>query len=536
MAPRVPQRRSEAQISGIMRQVKSENTAPEVAFRKKLWARGLRFTLHASKLPGRPDIVLPASRVVIFVDGDYWHGAQWRRRGLCALEDQFQDTPRREYWLRKIRRNMERDCRTSAELTRLGWKVLRFWESDITRHTDKCVEHAVASATRTKRLPDAHVAEKTVAEFFAGIGLMRMGLERQGWTMSFANDIDIKKQQLYEAHYRDSPSHLLLGDIHQIPAKQVPTVTLATASFPCTDLSLAGGRSGLTGKHSSAFWGFVRILDELGARRPPLILVENVPGFMTSRRGKDFEAACLALNALGYSLDPLLLDAAHFVPQSRLRLFLVGALGDHREPAIPETDEDPLRPASLARFIKEHPGIRWRLRRLPVPPQTANALASIVEPLAEDAPEWWSGDRAQRLLEQMSERHRAAAETLIAGRQTSYATVFRRVREGRTMAELRTDGVAGCLRTPRGGSARQILVAAGDGRFRVRLLTPRECARLMGADEFTLSGRPNQALFGFGDAVCVPAIEWLAQYYLNPLVTEMIHVRLGVKSSSRTTQ
>jgi DNA (cytosine-5)-methyltransferase 1 len=88
------------------------------------------------------------------------------------------------------------------------------------------------------------------------------------------------------------------------------------------------------------------------------------------------------------------------------------------------------------------------------------------------------------------------------------------------MAELRTDGIAGCLRTPRGGSGRQILFAAGKGRFVVRLLTPRECARLMGADDFTLKVPINQALFGFGDAVCVPVIEWIARNYLTPVWME----------------
>ena len=85
------------------------------------------------------------------------------------------------------------------------------------------------------------------------------------------------------------------------------------------------------------------------------------------------------------------------------------------------------------------------------------------------------------------------------------------------MAELRTDGIAGCLRTPRGGSGRQILFAAGNGRFSVRLLTPRECARLMGVDDFTIKASLNQALFGFGDAVCVPVVEWIAKNYLNPV-------------------
>ena len=90
------------------------------------------------------------------------------------------------------------------------------------------------------------------------------------------------------------------------------------------------------------------------------------------------------------------------------------------------------------------------------------------------------------------------------------------------MAELRNDGIAGCLRTPRGGSGRQILIKAGYGAVKLRLLTPRECARLMGADHFVINTTLNKALFGFGDAVCVPVIAWIAENYLNPLVDEML--------------
>ena len=106
--------------------------------------------------------------------------------------------------------------------------------------------------------------EKTFAEFFAGIGLMRMGLERQGWTLAFANDIDPLKLEMYQGQFGDTNGHFKLGDIHELSTDQVPTVTLATASFPCNDLSLAGARAGLGGKQSSAFWGFVRILTEMG--------------------------------------------------------------------------------------------------------------------------------------------------------------------------------------------------------------------------------------------------------------------------------
>jgi DNA (cytosine-5)-methyltransferase 1 len=111
---------------------------------------------------------------------------------------------------------------------------------------------------------------------------------------------------------------------------------------------------------------------------------------------------------------------------------------------------------------------------------------------------------------------------MTAGEEESYGTVFRRMRAGRSMAELRTDGVAGCLRTPKGGSAKQILFKAGRGEYHARLLTPREAARLMGADDYTLPNSLDASYFGFGDAVCVPVIEWIATHYLNPLVNELI--------------
>ncbi len=151
--------------------------------------------------------------------------------------------------------------------------------------------------------------KKTVAEFFAGIGLMRMGLEKEGWTVAFANDISADKYEMYSEHFHDSDPHFIIDDIHHLKADVVPSVALATASFPCNDLSLAGMRKGLAGKESSAYWGFVRILEEMGDRRPPLVLLENVAGFLTSHGGRDFQSALLALNRLGYAVDPMIIDA-----------------------------------------------------------------------------------------------------------------------------------------------------------------------------------------------------------------------------------
>lgn len=513
-------------ISEIMRKVRSADTSPEIRFRKALWNKGFRYSLHKKELPGKPDVVLVSHRFAIFVDGDFWHGGQWSKRNLPALEEQFTNTASQRYWIKKIRSNMRRDATVTAALLKDKWKVLRLWESKINIDIEGCVTVAIEAITKGGDMQYSLLPQKTVAEFFAGIGLMRIGLERRGWAVRFANDIDEQKCAIYRDHFADSDEHLILEDIHKLVPEQVPSVTLATASFPCNDLSLAGARKGLAGKQSSAFWGFANILEKMGARRPPLVLLENVTGFLSSHSGSDFKNVLLTLNRLGYSVDAFILDAARFVPQSRQRLFVVGSL---HQPMATNTVQEQLqffqsdvRPAALADFILHHKEIDWNIRPLPSQPQRTLSLAEILEDLPDSSTSWWTKARAEYLLNQMSPRHREIADQMIKGEIFSYGTVFRRVRKGKSMAELRTDGIAGCLRTPRGGSGRQILFKAGKGKYSVRLLTPRECARLMGADDFTINVSLNQALFGFGDAVCVPVIEWIAEYYLNPLVNEML--------------
>ncbi|MCX6006301.1 MAG: DNA mismatch endonuclease Vsr [Chloroflexi bacterium] len=520
--------RTVKETSEIMRRVHSKDTKPDIIFRKALWAHGFRYKLYDPALPGKPDLVLPSRKIIVFVDGDFWHGHQWRIRGLTSLDAQFTNVKDKKYWINKISRNMDRDCRNTTKLLLDGWTVLRFWESEIKNNLDRCVNLTLEAVGNGHKacLPSV-VPSKTFAEFFAGIGLMRIGLERCGWSVSFANDIDPLKYEMYEGNFGEDGRFFVLDDIHKISGNSVGSVTLATASFPCNDLSLAGSRSGLQGKQSSAFWGFVQILSEMGERRPPILLIENVVGFLTSKHGKDLEDALTALNKLGYQVDALILDAANFVPQSRQRLFIIGVRerGDSIEPFNVNESyqfyESNVRPKALADFILLHPNIRWRLRKLPNQPARRINFEDIIVDTDEESEEWWNTSRVAYLLNQMSPKHRKMVEQMMNNSYYSYGTIFRRVRKNKSMAELRTDGLAGCLRTPRGGSGRQILLKAGGGKCFARLLNPRECARLMGADDYKVEVPLNQALFGFGDAVCVPVIEWLANYYLNPLVTEL---------------
>jgi DNA (cytosine-5)-methyltransferase 1 len=280
----------------------------------------------------------------------------------------------------------------------------------------------------------------------------------------------------------------------------------------------------VTGSHSSAFWGFVQILKAQGSIAPPLVLVENVPGWLVSNKGKDFRVTVTALNDLGYACDVFILDALRFTPQSRLRVFLVGS-----KIRLTNTTVELLltRPKSLLsdqlrKCIVANKDLRWFYNDLCAPPPLNTCgLSQIVERLDEKDDRWWSAVEVKRHLAMMNEAHRERVEGLKNGVQLSYRTFFRRRRNGNQRAEVRDDDLSGCLRTAVGGSGKQFLVEAGQGTMKMRAMTPREYARLQGVpDHFPIRVNGVQALTGFGDAVCVPAIAWIANHVLTPLAKQ----------------
>jgi DNA mismatch endonuclease (patch repair protein) len=117
--------------SRIMAAVKGRDTEPERLLRCELFRMGLRYRLHGKGLPGRPDIVFKRARVAVFVDGDFFHGGGWKARGFASFEEQFSRWRNPAFWMEKIRSNVARDKKATAELRRLGWKVIRIWESDV---------------------------------------------------------------------------------------------------------------------------------------------------------------------------------------------------------------------------------------------------------------------------------------------------------------------------------------------------------------------------------------------------------------------
>lgn len=357
----------------------------------------------------------------------------------------------------------------------------------------------------------------TFLEFFAGGGMARVGLG-EGWTCAFANDFDPVKAATYRANFADADEHFRQGDVFALTADVLPTADLAWASSPCQDFSLAGARAGLAGGKSSAFFGFWTLMRAMSAERraPPVIVIENVVGLLTSHHGDDFTALCGALGQEGYRFGALEIDAAAFAPQSRPRVFVVATRLPTAGLEGPSAFHSRAIREAAAR-LPEDLQAGWIWWGVPSPPARNTDLAALLEPDA--AVTWNPPERTEALLDLMAPTHRQAVEARVKAGGRAVGAVFRRMRGGQQRAEVRFDGLAGCLRTPRGGSSRQTLLVVDEGQVRSRLLTPREGARLMGLpDTYQLPRSQTSGLQVIGDGVAAPAVRWLAETLLEPLV------------------
>lgn len=366
-------------------------------------------------------------------------------------------------------------------------------------------------------------------EFFAGGGMARAGLG-EGWTCLFANDFDAKKGFAYQANW-GTGGELTVGDIRGLDAADLPgQPDLVWGSFPCQDLSLAGVGAGLGGERSGtfyAFWDVIRGLVGQG-RAPRLVAVENVCGALTSHGGRDFEAICRTFAEAGYRCGALVINADRFVPQSRPRLFVIGV----REGAAlaPELlapgPVEPFHTRALTRAVAALPdALRETLLwwNVPTPGRRAATFADLLEDEPDSVP-WHNQAETKRLLDMMSPVNAAKVEAARRAGRRMVGGVYRRTRIGAAgervqRAEVRFDDVAGCLRTPSGGSSRQIILVVDGPRVRSRLISARETARLMGLpDDYVLPRNYNDAYHVTGDGVAAPVVRHLARYLFEPLV------------------
>lgn len=352
----------------------------------------------------------------------------------------------------------------------------------------------------------------TALEFFAGIGLARAGLELAGIKTLWANDYDANKKAMYEGQW--GSAELVLADVHSLSGDDLPSADVAWSSSPCTDLSLAGKRAGLRGgRESSAFFGFTRLIAEMKERKPRVLVLENVVGLASSHDREDLRAAAKEFNALGYRVDVITLDARRFIPQSRPRLFLVGAL----TPVEGGEHDTCLRPDWLA-WLHKDPEIRTFMMPLPKAPDLlSSGLTQEIEVVPENDSCWWSSDRVQLFVDSMALVQRERLDAFIASDEISARTAYRRTRNGIPVWEMRAEDISGCLRTARGGSSKQAVVIMGKGKLSIRWMTGLEYARLMGAGWYSLENlRDSQVHYGFGDAVAVPVVAWVAKHMILP--------------------
>jgi DNA (cytosine-5)-methyltransferase 1 len=368
-------------------------------------------------------------------------------------------------------------------------------------------------------------------EFFAGGGMVRAGLG-SAWRCLFANDFDHKKSRTYIENWGDG--ELKTADVGTLKTGDLPaSASLAWASFPCQDLSLAGGGAGLKGDRSGTFWPFWNLLKELVAegRSPSLVVLENVCGTLHSHDGKDFATICNAFQQAEYRVGALVIDAALFVPQSRPRLFLIGVREDVEIPEGVTTDspQNPWHTSALkTTYANLSPKAKrnWLWWKLPLPGPRKKSFSDIIEENPKSV-EWFSGQETKQLLGMMSEINRAKVIQAKKERRRMIGGLYRRTRRddyGRKVqrAEIRFDDISGCLRTPVGGSSRQSVLIVNGQSIKARLISSRETARLMGlSDEYKLPKNYNEAYHLTGDGVVVPVVRHLAAHIFEPILDSL---------------
>lgn len=293
----------------------------------------------------------------------------------------------------------------------------------------------------------------TAVSLFAGVGGFDLAMQRVGIDVVSMVEIDKHAQKVLARHY---PMTALHSDINGVNGDNLradgfdPDNGIISGGFPCQDVSKAGGREGLDGKRSGLFWQIIRLIDEL---RPKWVLFENVPGLLSSNRGRDMGAVIRSLESRRYGMAWRVLDARYFgIPQRRRRLFIVGCLADHRRPV---------------EILFEPQSCEWDIGQSNAPQQS---IAAGVE---------FGTYRKSRRACSVDD-----FETWVEADYTNTLNTFEN-------SDVR---------------ATQIIIEDN----RARRLTPIECERLQGfPDDWTAGQSDSQRYKQMGNAVAVPVVEWI---------------------------
>ncbi|MCB2256862.1 DNA cytosine methyltransferase [Escherichia albertii] len=409
-------------------------------------------------------------------------------------------------------------------------------------------EKAVTGDSRSRK---TRKAKFSFYEFFAGGGMARAGLGKQ-WRCLFANDMDPIKVSTYIDNW--GGKHFDKRDVREIAPDDLPQrADLTWASFPCQDLSLAGNGLGIGEIDSSAdeitrsgaVWPFLDLISKLDEkkRKPPILVLENVLGLLTLDQGRHFAAICHQLSKTGYRYGALIIDAKHFLPQSRPRVFIVAI---SRHVSIPEclVSTEPLaqwHSSSLLRAcdaLAEEVCDDW-IWWSPgdTPDARMKELADLIDYEDKNAL-WHSADETRRLISMMAPANLARLKKAQESGETTIGSLYLRMRKekgvNRQRAEITFSTVLGCLRTPKGGASRPRIIAVNGNQVKTRLLSVKEAAALMGLpDDFILPAAYQSAFKVIGDGLAVPSVRFLAERILEPLATAVRNAPLQTENTSK---
>ena len=239
----------------------------------------------------------------------------------------------------------------------------------------------------------------------------------------------------------------------------------------------------------------------------------------------------------GLQVGAVVIDAVHFVPQSRPRLLIVAVRTDIPIPnTLCETESGRVfHPRSLRNAFGRLPAdLRegWIWWRLPVPPVRNTGFSDFLEEHPRDV-SWHTPVETRKLLDMMSDINLDKVRAAKREERRIVGTVYKRTRRDETCrkvqrAEVRFDDIAGCLRTPAGGSSRQIVLVVEGRKVRSRLISSRETARLMGLpDDYILPENYNEAYHLTGDGVVVPVVRFLADTVIEPIISHALEAQIA---------
>lgn len=355
---------------------------------------------------------------------------------------------------------------------------------------------------------------------------MRAGLG-DGWDCVLANDISPLKCDVYAKNW--GADNLIKGDIAQLDQQHLHhDIDLYWASSPCQDFSLAGKGLGLTGKRSGVFWDWASLIT--GAVKagfgPRIIAFENVLGLITRNGGQDFAQVLKTFRKLGYRVGALEIDATHFLPQSRPRLFVIAVKdGTDISGLASKKPDGPFHTDKINRFVNGLNGAQrrdWIYWKHSAPNDLRPALASIVDERPDT--KWLTKPELKNLLGMMSKPNADRVALAKKSGSVEIGMLYKRGRPDETgqvrqRAEVRFDGTAGCLRTPAGGSSRQTIMLVEGNKIKARLISSLEMTRLMGlSDSYAMPERYNSAYQVAGDGVAVPIVRYLDQTLFRPIL------------------